>query len=131
MSEMETDQSPPPYDANNNTSKPGTPEDFVMVPDIPGAEDAKAAGNELYKSKEYRKALEKYEEAHKLYPTQHTYLGNIAATHLVLENYKDALYRTLDNLLNQKYSKIIKSKNNWFLFSAIVFVLRIDLFGFW
>ena len=111
---METDEQPPPeYDTNNNTSKPGTPEDFVMVPDIPGAEDAKAAGNELYKSKEYRKALEKYEEAHKLYPTQHTYLGNIAATHLALQNYKEALYASqeackLDSTYVKGYSRQIK-----------------------
>lgn len=110
---METDQPSPAHDANNNASKPGTPEDYVMVPDIPGAEDAKAEGNELYKQKLYRKALEKYQEAHRLYPTQHTYLGNIAATHLALENYKDALYASqeackLDNTYVKGYSRQIK-----------------------
>ena len=119
MSEMETDQ-PPEYDTNNNDSKPTTPvpelieqEDFVMVPDIPGAEEAKAEGNAFYKTQEYRKALEKYQEAHKLYPTHHTYLGNIAATYLALQNYRDALLASqdacrLDSTYVKGYSRQIK-----------------------
>ena len=117
--EMETDQ-PPEYDTNNNDSKPTTPvpdlieqEDFVMVPDIPGAEEAKAAGNVFYKNQEYRKALEQYQEAHKLYPTHHTYLGNIAATYLALQNYRDALLASqdackLDSTYVKGYSRQIK-----------------------
>lgn len=89
------------------------PEDYVVVPDIAGAEKAKLEGNELYKNKEYYKALDKYSEAHRLHPTSHIYLGNRAAVCLALEKYTDALHDSqeackLDNTYIKGYSRQIK-----------------------
>lgn len=112
------DVPPPPYTSENNNNK-GDPmncedaDDYVVVPDIAGAEKHKAEGNALYKQKEYKKALEKYSEAHRLHPTSHIYLGNRAAVCLALENYTDALWDSreacrLDNTYVKGYSRQIK-----------------------
>ena len=55
------------------------------------AENLKKNGNELYKQKKYREALEMYSEAIRLLPTCAAYYGNRSATYMMLNKFTDAL----------------------------------------
>lgn len=55
------------------------------------AENLKKSGNELYKQKKYREALEMYSEAIRLLPSCAAYYGNRSATYMMLNKFTDAL----------------------------------------
>jgi len=55
------------------------------------AESRKEDGNEAYKRKEYRSALQLYTEAIELCPDYAAYYGNRSACHMMLGRYDDAL----------------------------------------
>jgi len=83
-----------------------TDHDYVMVPDLQGAEKAKAEGNELYKAAKYFEAIEKYSEAIKLNPSSHIYLGNRSAVYLTQQKYNNALEDSIAACkLDPKYGK--------------------------
>lgn len=55
------------------------------------AEEKKALGNDLYKKKQFKEALEKYEEAIQLDNTELLYYNNKAACYMELKEYDKAL----------------------------------------
>ena len=99
---------------SNSEDMSDNPEhDYVLTPDINGAEAAKAKGNELYKAKKFDDALEQYTKAHELYPTNAIYLGNRSAVYIAKNDYSNALRDSqeatkLDSSYIKGYSRQIK-----------------------
>ena len=109
-----------------------TDHDYVMVPDLQGAEKAKAEGNELYKAAKYFEAIEKYSEAIKLNPSSHIYLGNRSAVYLTQQKYNNALEDSiaackLDPKYGKGYSRQLKCNIAIFMLSEHHFHLFLKI----
>ncbi|KAH7329345.1 hypothetical protein B0I35DRAFT_42675 [Stachybotrys elegans] len=81
-SNHEAAPAPPPHGSN-----PSSP---IMTPED-DAESYKAAGNRLFKEKNYKKAIEQYSKAVDLFPDSPTYLSNRAAAYMTNGQYEAAL----------------------------------------
>lgn len=55
------------------------------------AEAKKAQGTEFYKKKDFVKALELYTEASNLNPNEILYYSNVAAVHIEMKNFEEAI----------------------------------------
>lgn len=70
--------------------EPDTDEVIDVTPEKT-AEIKKESGNQLYKKKQYKKALPLYSEAIQLSPNNASYYGNRAACYIMLNQYNEAL----------------------------------------
>lgn len=78
------------------------------------AEQIKQEGNKLFKQGKYQEALEKYEEANKLNPSEITYYLNMAGCHHELKNYDKVIENcqyVVDNTFN--FEKKLKLMVEW------------------
>eukprot|EP00049_Salpingoeca_infusionum_P018569 m.357822 g.357822 ORF g.357822 m.357822 type:complete len:507 (+) comp17951_c0_seq1:56-1576(+) len=76
-------------DTNNNGAMDEGSDAQTVDPEVL-AQEKKAAGNDAYRSHQYRKAIELYSEAIEL-DKQAPYFNNRAAAHLMLESFDEAL----------------------------------------
>lgn len=86
---METDppQPPEPPKAKQETPKPQKKEEDNLPPEKREALKEKQLGNEAYKKKSFEEALEHYNKAVELDPTEIVYLLNIAAVYFEQKEY--------------------------------------------
>ena len=68
-----------------------TPEEKVIRENKEKADAIKAEGTVFYKQKEFEKAIEKYETASKMCPTDMTYMLNIAACYLEQKKFDECI----------------------------------------
>ena len=68
-----------------------TPEEKVIRENKEKADAVKAEGTAFYKKKEFDQAIEKYEAASKMCPTDMTYMLNIAACYLEQKKFDDCI----------------------------------------
>lgn len=78
-------KTPPPQ------KKPPQPEEQNLTPEQKQARKEKEQGNEAYKKREFDKALQHYNKAVELDPTDMTYLTNIAAVYFEQKDYKKCI----------------------------------------
>ncbi len=73
-----------------------TPEERKIKEDQKKAVEAKAKGNELYKSKKFDEALAAYDEAIALDPTSMTFISNKAAVYFTTKKYDECIKACAD-----------------------------------
>lgn len=95
----------------------GTGEEMEVTPEINDAkslaDQKKEEGNELYKTKNYRDAIQRYSEAIELCPDAASFFGNRAACYMMLGQYSKALEDAkasvqLDPLFSKGYIRVAK-----------------------
>jgi len=87
-----TMEEPPKAESPKRETKPKeTPKQNNLSPEKQQAVEQKELGNEAYKGKNFAKALEHYNKAVQMDPTEMTFLNNIAAVYFEQKNYDECV----------------------------------------
>merc|ERR1719464_901387 len=94
---------PPPKKEAPKKEEPPPPED-LRTPEQKEADEFKAKGNELYKKKQFKEAIEQYDKAIEKQPNDFIYYNNKCAVWIEMgeENY-DKVLETCEDLIKRRY----------------------------